>query len=399
METAPAGHNKELLVISTAPAKPHGDSAVIDKKFVAGMARYKALWGGPVRCVMRSESKADPPFSERFSLNALPFRLQLVEGDAPFPDGLLDGAAIVLAGGDSHTQFDVSRQCRARHIPCVYIIENILETRLAIALIEKRPLVSRLKTALWLFLAEPQRRRALALADGMQANGVPAVRRYGGLSKDVLAFFDTRLSESRLPSAAELESRLADLSTGKPLRLAFSGRLDPIKGVDHLPRLMARLANEGVAATLDIFGTGPLEGSLRAECDRHGFADRVRLHGAVDFDATLVPFMKSKVDLFVCCHRQSDPSCTYLETLACGVPIAGYANNAFAGILAQADVGWRSPIGDVAALARCIRSAARTPSEIAAKSRAALAFARPHAFEPTWARRIGQLRRIAGLED
>lgn len=39
------------------------------------------------------------------------------------------------------------------------------------------------------------------------------------------------------------------------------------------------------------------------------------------------------------CHRQGDPSCTYLETYACGMPIVGYNNQAHQGILASNNAG------------------------------------------------------------
>jgi len=398
MTVAPAERSKELLVLATTPARPHRDEIVIDKKFVAGMTRYRDLWGGPVRCAMPVDANVDPPFSAAFAVDALPFRLTLFEAGGPFPERLLDGAAIVLAAGEDRIAIELGRQCRRRGVRCVFVMENIPETRVAIALLQPQPLFRKLKWALWQTITEPDRRRMLRLADGLQANGAPAARRYGALNADVLAFFDTRMSEESLPSREALEARLAGLGAGRPLRLAFSGRLDPIKGVDHLPRLVARLNAEGVAASLDIFGTGPLEASLRAEIGRRELTGQIRLHGAVDFDTALVPFMKENADLFVCCHRQSDPSCTYLETLACGVPIAGYANRAFTGILDQADVGWAAPVGDIGALARMIRDVRRSPGEIAEKSRTALAFARDCAFEPTWARRVGQLRRLAGLD-
>jgi colanic acid/amylovoran biosynthesis glycosyltransferase len=32
------------------------------------------------------------------------------------------------------------------------------------------------------------------------------------------------------------------------------------------------------------------------------------------------------LDVFVCCHIQIDPPCTYLESYGAGLPIVGYAN-------------------------------------------------------------------------
>jgi hypothetical protein len=99
----------------------------------------------------------------------------------------------------------------------------------------------------------------------------------------------------------------------------------------------------------------------------------------------------------VCCHRQGDPSCTYLETFACGVPIAGYANEAFLGLLARANVGESVAIDDVTGLASLIERIAR-PESLPAyelKCRAALALATEHTFEATFERRIEHLRTVA----
>jgi hypothetical protein len=66
---------------------------------------------------------------------------------------------------------------------------------------------------------------------------------------------------------------------------------------------------------------------------------RVRLHGAVDFDTALVPFTRTGADMFLGCHRQSDPSCTYLEATGCGVAIAGHDNRIWSGLNAAAEAG------------------------------------------------------------
>ena len=44
--------------------------------------------------------------------------------------------------------------------------------------------------------------------------------------------------------------------------------------------------------------------------------------GVVDFETELVPFTRQNADIFLGCHRQSDPSCTYLEAMGCGVAVA-----------------------------------------------------------------------------
>jgi glycosyltransferase involved in cell wall biosynthesis len=115
----------------------------------------------------------------------------------------------------------------------------------------------------------------------------------------------------------------------------------------------------------------------------------------VPFDAVLVPLMKDRVDLFLCCHRQDDPSCTYLETLSCGVPIVGYDNAAFAGVLALGDVGLAVAMDDPAAAARAIRQLAADRDRLATMADAAAAVGRAHSFERTFAARIDHLKAIA----
>jgi glycosyltransferase involved in cell wall biosynthesis len=109
--------------------------------------------------------------------------------------------------------------------------------------------------------------------------------------------------------------------------------------------------------------------------------------------------MKNKVDLFICCHPQSDPSCTYLETLGCGVPIVGYRNQAFEGIIRSADVGSLVKIGDVEGLANEISTLAAQPQIIEEKARNAIAMAQKHNFETEFAARMAQLKAIAQLGD
>ena len=95
-------------------------------------------------------------------------------------------------------------------------------------------------------------------------------------------------------------------------------------------------------------------------------------------------------------HRQSDPSCTYLETLSCGIPIVGYDNRALGGLLRAADVGESVPIDDIDGVVDALTRLDADRSAVARMSRAALAFARGHAFEDTFQRRVDHLVQLAG---
>jgi glycosyltransferase involved in cell wall biosynthesis len=193
-----------------------------------------------------------------------------------------------------------------------------------------------------------------------------------------------------------LTRRLAHLVQARPLRLGFSGRLVTMKGADHLVEVAARLQARGVCCEWTIFGTGELEASMREQVQRAGLGARFRIAGAVDFDTGLIPAIQASCDLYVMLHRQSDPSCTYLETLACGIPIVGYGNRALAGLLRLADVGEHVPMNDIDGVVDALTRLDADRPAVARMSRAARAFARGHAFEDTFGRRVDHLQQLAG---
>ncbi|MBP9047841.1 MAG: glycosyltransferase, partial [Tabrizicola sp.] len=123
---------------------------------------------------------------------------------------------------------------------------------------------------------------------------------------------------------------------------------------------------------------------------------RVRLRGVVDFETELVPFTRQNADIFLGCHRQSDPSCTYLEAMGCGVAVASYDNRMWQRLNAEAQAGWGAPLGNARMLADRIAEVARDPAAITRCSRNAWTFSRAHGFQPEFQRRMEHLARIAG---
>jgi glycosyltransferase involved in cell wall biosynthesis len=183
------------------------------------------------------------------------------------------------------------------------------------------------------------------------------------------------------------------------LRLLFSGRLVAMKGGDHLIRVASELQRLGTAFEMTICGGGCQEPQMKAEVARLGLGDRVKFAGVLDFKTDLTPMVKRRADLFVCCHRSGDPSCTYLETMACGVPIVGYENEAFKGLVRESGAGWATEMDRPVRLASKIAELAANRRAIVDASRQALAFARLWTFEETFKARIEHLKScaVAGL--
>ncbi|MFW2830158.1 glycosyltransferase [Sphingomonas sp. ID0503] len=389
-----------LAIIPNVGAAEDGDRVFLDIKAAEGLHLYARHWPGPVRCVSRSADPAANAYGRWYARGSLPFDVVCIGADAPIEDALphLAGAALVVGGADDYR--DRALPDLLPGTPVVMTIEYALRTRLDILRLTTGGLPSRLRGGIWLIRQERRVRRALARSAGLQANGTPAHDAYRTLNANPLLFFDTRLAESDFIGLTGAATKAEALTARRgPIRLAFSGRLERMKGADHLLPVMRALKARGVDATVDIYGDGSLQPAIAAEAAGDPWlAARVRMRGAVDFETALVPALKTETDLFICPHPQGDPSCTYLETLGCGVPIAGFLNPAFRGVLALGPCGVGVRVGDDRGLAAAIAALAADRGKLAALTRGAAAVAATRLFEPTLAARVAHLRAVAGLD-
>jgi glycosyltransferase involved in cell wall biosynthesis len=396
--TGTSGRPRPVLLFCPAvPLWRQRGELILDRKFYDGLQAYLRHWPGSIRLLLRViDVPTWPAFGAvRIARDGAGFELVTVEGDEAVGAGHLGGVDVVLASADSHHNLHLAGLAHRLGVPCIYDVEYTLRTRLQMVRAEQPQLWRRLRSMLWVLGNELRLRRAMRRATSVQANGLPAFASYATRHPASIVYFDNRMTQGNCVTTADLERRLRQLDAGRPLRLAFSGRLIRAKGADALVRVAARLRDLGTPFEMHIFGTGELEVGMAREAAAAGLDRCVRLHGAVDFEKELLPFVRSSVDLFVCCHRQGDPSCTYLETYGCGVPIAGFANEAHGTMLAHRDVGWAVPIDDERGLARLIKSLNDDRARIAAKARAALGFAHENLFEELFAERMAHCQRIA----
>ncbi|NEX47499.1 glycosyltransferase [Pseudotabrizicola algicola] len=366
-----------LLMIAPAPVMRLPDGRLrLDVKYVEGMRAHAALWQGRVSAVVW-EGAASVPFGADYAPQELGFDLTVLPAGAPLPQMQADliaapadmAEALALAGGP---------------VPVVFVVEYTIGTRLRIVVLDRaRGLLRKGWSALWNLAVERRRRQAFRRAAGVQCNGYPAFDAYRGLNARTFLYLDGRMRVDMMATAAQMAAKAAHAG---PLRLVHSGRLEPMKGAQDLVPVARALLAAGVDFTLDVFGTGALEAEVRAGAESLG--GRLRLHAPVDFETGLVPFLCAHADLFLSCHRQADPSCSYLESLGCGVPVLGYANEMWARMAAESGGGWAVPLGDRRALSdRLIAlDADRRALRVAAAS--GLDFAQAHDFETEFARRM-----------
>ncbi|NUB46075.1 glycosyltransferase [Fertoebacter nigrum] len=393
------GSGPGLLLIAPAPVVDHGQGRLtLDVKFTDGMRRQAALWAGLTggkAAVVLWRGTQGMPFGAEYAQSDLGFDLILLPQGAPLPDDLLAGRAVVAASADMPGVWDLPQACATAGAALVYTIEYTLQTRLQIVGLDaSRGVLRKGWSALWTLRQERQRRRAFRRADAVQANGFPAFEAYRGLNADTLLYLDSRIGAGMLATGAEMQARAARLQAGAALRLVHSGRLEPMKGAQDLLPVARALATRGVDFTLDIFGTGSLAPVIAAGMAEPLLAGRVRLHDPVDFDTVLVPHLRTRADLFLSCHRQADPSCTYLESMGCGLPVAGYDNAMWQALMQASGAGWAVPLGDIGALAAQVAALAAAPDRVLAAGQRAWAYASAHDFETEFALRMQHMAAV-----
>ncbi len=382
----------KLLVVSGSPAFLVNGKPFLDIKFVEGMRLYTELWGGPVSCILKLRDEPSP-FGRLINLAELPFKLILLPYDKDITADDVVGTNVVLASGETHEYFNLPSVCRDAGAKLIYIIENIPKTRRQIILLEQdRPLFKKFYSILWVMNQEMKRRRSFKQADGIQANGYPAYRLYRFINKNTILYLDNRLSQKISSTEDEMQDRLVRLASSAPIRLVHSGRLETLKGSQDIIPIAQRLQSMNVNFTLDIFGTGSLEDEIRKAIITYNLQSRVKIHGGVDFETELVPFMRSHADIYLSCHRQSDPSCTYLENMGCGVAVVGYDNHMWSALCQESGAGWAVQMGDTDKIADVIAQAAANRATLAKFCNAARAFAQKHSFESEFSRRIEHIR-------
>lgn len=355
----------------------------MDVKFVEGMRLHGRLMQGSLVAVLWDHGQSIP-FGADYAPEELGFEAVILPPGAPVDAGLLRGVDGISASADMAETLDLTA---GDGPPVVYSIEYTLGTRLKIVALDRSlgPL-RKLWSMGWNLAMERRRRRAFRRAAGLQANGYPAFDAYRRMNPATLLYLDGRMRREMMATPDDMAAREARLASGAPLRLAHSGRLEPMKGAMDLIPVARALRQSGMAFTLDIFGAGSLEAGIRAALPEFGGA--VRLHAPVDFETALVPWMRAQADLFLSCHRQSDPSCTYLETMGCGVPVIGYDNGMWQRMQEESGAGWVVPMGDVAAMAAQIQRLDGARDAFAAQAGAALKFAQDHDFETEFRERM-----------
>ena len=388
-----ASHRLALFVTAPVIELP-GNKVVLDKKFVRGIEAHLEYWNGPLRCFLRRGAR-EIPFGQAFKSDALGFDLSLLEPNHRVTDTCLANFDVALLSGDSTADLLSPTSIALSRCRLAYGIEYTHQTRQRINQLESIGSMRKAVRALRIAKTEMRRRSAFRHAAGLQCNGYPAHEVYGSLNARSMLYLDSRALPEMMATEEEMYARERWLLSGKSLRLAHSGRLEPMKGAHQLVPMAHRLKKAGLNFTFDIYGAGSLAGLISDAIRAHHLSDAVRLHPSVDYVRELVPTMRRSYDLFVSAHLQSDPSCTYLESLACGVPVVGHCNRMWRSLSEASGGGFAVSPATPAAMAEMILDLNNRRWAIVEAARRGLAFAKRHNFASQFRSRMEHLADLA----
>jgi glycosyltransferase involved in cell wall biosynthesis len=383
----------ELVLINTYQVKLISQNKIqMVRKFLDEMVKFSHLWSGKMRVIVEDDpNKSEVIETVTVNQSELPFALEIISTDHLSPATFTrDKSIVYITMGHKHT--NISKYCQIANVPSVYISEATANTRKKIkALDTKNPLL-RLRRNLWEDNLEKKQIQAIKIANGIHANGTDTYETYSQINNNSLLYFDNRTPQGLFATNESVELRTKYLcDRNQPLRLCFSGRLVKIKGVEHLIDIAEELQKLLVPFQMFICGDGELKERMQSQIAKKGLQNCVQMMGNLNFHSQLIPLITNNIDLFVCCHRQGDPSCTYLETMSCGVPIIGYANEAFAGIVKNSQTGWLIDMDQPKLLAQKIAELNHHRQVIKEMSFKALSFAQENSFEKTYEKRVNHL--------
>ena len=165
-----------------------------------------------------------------------------------------------------------------------------------------------------------------------------------------------------------------------------------IKGAEYLVPLCRALRDHRVDFTFSLLG----DGALKPHLERALEGMPVHFLGDLPFTTAWIEYVASNVDLMVLPHVLGDPSGTFLETAACGVPMVGFDSAALKSLTTDNGLGQVCPVGDSVGLSEVVVRMIDDPVSLKRMGSNGRAFMNEHLFETEWDRRVEHLGQLAG---
>jgi colanic acid/amylovoran biosynthesis glycosyltransferase len=378
-------NRKSIVMIHANPARIEGNLLTVDRKFHVGMLRYAELIRSHIVTINPPLSAGQQIMDQvEIPLTELPYGIQTTV-DPAHTVPAIKGAQLVYGYENSMQAATIARE---HGVPYIMILEYDLQTKMTETASKVanplRRVIRRVRSAASYFRKLlPEIRRAHSL----HCNGYPIFEATAPYNANRLLYLDSRMSEDMLITDEELKARL-DHKGGRPLSLLYSGRYEPMKGALDAVKVGLECIRRGLPIEMHCYG----QGSQMMAMSKLAAESPIKVHPAIPYPE-LVKISRT-FDVFVCCHIQNDPSCTYLESMGAGLPIVGYDNRMWKGVLNASSAGYASPMHRPGSVADGI-AALSHPAQLRNLSVKALAFAKSHTFEREYQKRVDAINSAA----
>jgi len=183
--------------------------------------------------------------------------------------------------------------------------------------------IKKLRSSLWARSVAKQvnlcsARSSLALLQGQEVYDA-----YQNIAPNPQKVLNVQVSPEDRVTSGELIAKLRKIKNGKPLSIAYAGRLIEMKGpLDWLKAISAAI-EKGVDLQATWFGNGPLMADMQSNVERLGLRNNVCLYGVLDREQLILRLRST--DIFLFCHKTAESPRCLSEALATGCALVGYA--------------------------------------------------------------------------
>lgn len=391
--------NQKVVMVHANAVRVDRGSLFVDRKFHLGMQNYLSAISNPIVSVHPAWDGGEVAMDMvEVPLRGLGYEVSTMHGgsnaakamqDAQRLSDLIRSSRLVYGGG-----LGSEALCAALNVPRIAVVENDLPTQIKVSSSQVANPLRKASRALKVSVSYIKGIADLRRCVGIHCNGYPVFDATAAYNANRLLYLDSRMHESMVISAAQLEARL-NRSSPAPFKLLFSGRFDPIKGALDAVRVGLACIEQGIDVTLHCYGQGPQREEMLRLASQPEARGQIHIHEAVTYPE-LVEIARD-FDLFVCCHVQADPSCTYIETLGSGLPIVGYANTMWRRLSEESQTGFCTPLHRPNQVVADIKRLVANSGLRNAMSRRARSFALAHSFEREFKRRTDDIARVLAM--
>lgn len=371
----------------------------IDRKFLTGMKRYASSINAKL-VTLHPKNVDNHPIMDAVSVPIadLDFEVAIVD---PHADSNETSSLIQKYVESSnlvygYTNWNVGRIAKDLKVPHILVLEYNMATHIIMSKLQVNSVARRIsrtiKTAIRYLFTDCV---AMYRASALHCNGYPSYFESRLFNKNRLLYLDSRMLADMIIPSDMLSKRLRSASQ-RPLRLLFSGRYERIKGAAEVVHIAIECLRQGLDIELQCYGRGSLKAEMVSLVAAAGKEGQIFINDPIPYPELVRRSYES--DVFVCCHIQSDPSCTYLESFGAGLPIVGYGNEMWKGLSKESGTGYATPVWDRSKVVEAIRSLSENTSLLEEMSKKAREFALAHTFEKEFAKRTEDLNsRLLGL--